>query len=187
MSTLGQTLKHAREVKKVTASQAAAATNLKMQHVEAMERDDFSRVAAPIYAKGFIRLYAEYLGLDPEPLIQEYMDLHAPKVRQPLVTDAATPPGEEKPPRESFLKAVNWSGITGVFTKLNKHVKTALVLGVAILSAVFIARCGFQEHGTSKVNSSPAAPPAKIRSALPVILNPPEPYMDDLLPPKKES
>ena len=32
-----------------------------------MERDDFSRIAAPTYAKGFIKLYADYLGLDPGP------------------------------------------------------------------------------------------------------------------------
>jgi len=183
MPTLGQTLKQAREAKKVTASQAAAATNLKMQHVEAMERDDFSRVAAPIYAKGFIRLYAEYLGLDPEPLIQEYMDLHAPKVRQPLMADEAFA-DEEKPPRESFWKAVNWSAITGLFSKVNKRVKIGVVLLVVILAAVFMARCSSLKHESVEVKPPP--PPAKVRSALPVILNPPEPYMDDLLPPKKE-
>ena len=72
MATLGQILKEAREKKNVTASQAAAATRMKIQTVEALERDDFSRMAAPMYAKGFIKLYAEYLGLDAAPLIREY-------------------------------------------------------------------------------------------------------------------
>ena len=50
MATLGQILKEAREKKGVTASQAAAATRMKIQTVEALERDDFSRIAAPTYA-----------------------------------------------------------------------------------------------------------------------------------------
>ena len=87
MATLGQILKEAREKKGVTASQAAAATRMKIQTIEALERDDFSRIAAPMYAKGFIKLYAEYLGLDATPLIREYMDLHAPKVRPPLTPE----------------------------------------------------------------------------------------------------
>ena len=72
MDTIGQQLKAARELKGVTASQAAAATHLKVQHVEALERDDYSRLAVPTYAKGFLRIYAEYLGLDPAPLLREY-------------------------------------------------------------------------------------------------------------------
>jgi len=73
MDTIGQQLKAARERKGVTASQAAAATHLKVQHVEALERDDYSRLTVPTYAKGFLRIYAEYLGLDPAPLLREYI------------------------------------------------------------------------------------------------------------------
>ncbi len=71
MPNLGQTLQEARQRKKVTASQAAAATRMKVQCIEALEHGDFSRMAAPMYARGFIRMYAEYLGLEPAPLIQE--------------------------------------------------------------------------------------------------------------------
>ena len=72
MDTIGQQLKAARERKGVTASQAAAATHMKVQHVEALERDDYSRMTVPTYARGFLRLYAEYLGMDPAPLLREY-------------------------------------------------------------------------------------------------------------------
>lgn len=47
-----------------------------VQVVEDLEREDFRRVAAPIYGRGFIKLYADYLGLDPEPLIQEFMEIY---------------------------------------------------------------------------------------------------------------
>ena len=75
MESLGQTLKAARERKRITLSYAAAQTRIKMQFLELMERDDFSRMPAPAYAKGFLRMYAEYLGLEAQPLVQQYLCL----------------------------------------------------------------------------------------------------------------
>jgi transcriptional regulator with XRE-family HTH domain len=69
---LGKQLREARERQGLTASQVAAATRMKTQTVEAIEREDFSKMAAPIYGKGFIKLYAELVGADPRPLLQEY-------------------------------------------------------------------------------------------------------------------
>lgn len=89
METLGQKLKAARLARKMTASEAAKGTRIKVQHIEAMEGDDFSAIPAPAYAKGFIKLYAELLGLDPAPLIEEYLDRYAPKERASLMSDPA--------------------------------------------------------------------------------------------------
>jgi len=80
METIGQQLKAARDRKGVTASQAALATHLKVQHIEALERDDYSRLTVPTYAKGFLRIYADYLNLDPAPLMREYTLQHAPPI-----------------------------------------------------------------------------------------------------------
>ncbi|MCC7299785.1 MAG: helix-turn-helix domain-containing protein [Verrucomicrobia bacterium] len=86
MATLGQQLKAAREAKGVSEHDAGAATKILTKMIVAMEADDFSVMAAPTYAKGFIRLYAEYLGLNSEPLIAEYLALHA-TARMPLVDE----------------------------------------------------------------------------------------------------
>ena len=73
---LGKTLRQAREEKGLTISQVAEATRMMTQIIEDLEREDFRRIAAPIYGRGFIKLYAEYLGLDPEPLIQEFIEIY---------------------------------------------------------------------------------------------------------------
>lgn len=73
MAILGEQLRAARRKKGVTASQAAAATRIKIQTIEGLENDDFSSIAATVYCKGFIKMYAEYLGLDPAPLIEDYL------------------------------------------------------------------------------------------------------------------
>jgi hypothetical protein len=66
-------LREARERRQLTTSQLAAATRMKVQIVEAIESETFRKIPAPIYGRGFIKLYAEAVGLDPRPLIEEYM------------------------------------------------------------------------------------------------------------------
>ena len=70
MSGMGSQLRAAREHRRVTVTEAAATLKLKVLVVDAMERDDYRRLIAPTYAKGFNRLYCDYLDLDPEPFIQ---------------------------------------------------------------------------------------------------------------------
>jgi hypothetical protein len=73
---LGDTLHEARVRMGMSTSEVAAATRMKVQMVDAIEQEDFSDVAAPIYGKGFIKLFAEHVGLDAAPLVQEYVDVH---------------------------------------------------------------------------------------------------------------
>ena len=72
---LGEQLRNARLAMKLRPSEVAAATRMKVQIVEALEREDFSKIAAPIYGKGFIRMYAQHVGLDAKPLIDDYLAL----------------------------------------------------------------------------------------------------------------
>jgi transcriptional regulator with XRE-family HTH domain len=88
---LGKTLQDARTRKKMTASQVAAATRMKVQTVEAIEREDFSRITAPVYGKGFLKLYAECVEIDPAPLIAEYVERFAPAKTPSLKGDAPPP------------------------------------------------------------------------------------------------
>jgi hypothetical protein len=98
---LGGKLREARMRMNLTPSQAAAATRMKVQLVEALEREDFSHIAAPIYGKGFIKLYAELVGLYPKPLVDEYVrSLGAP--RTPLLVSEEEPPAKPAPPKHDL-------------------------------------------------------------------------------------
>jgi len=83
MATLGQQLKAAREAKGVSESDAGSATRTLTKVIRAMEADDFSVMPA-----GFIRLYAEYLGLDPAPLVDDYLANHAAGPR-PFINESS--------------------------------------------------------------------------------------------------
>lgn len=88
IGTIGQKLEAARQAKGVSVSEAGQATKILSKFIEAMESDDFGALSAPVYAKSFIKMYAQYLGLDARPLVDEYVVQHAPKTKGQLVDDA---------------------------------------------------------------------------------------------------
>lgn len=87
IGTIGQRLEAARQAKGVTVSEAGQATKILSKFIEAMEHDDFGALSAPVYAKSFIRMYAQYLGLDASPLVDEYIAQHAPKSKPQLTEE----------------------------------------------------------------------------------------------------
>jgi cytoskeletal protein RodZ len=66
--TPGQALAARREERGLSIEQVAAATRIGAGHLRALEADDIGRIAAPVYARGYLRTYAMYLGLDPDAL-----------------------------------------------------------------------------------------------------------------------
>jgi len=71
MPTVGELLRAAREQAGLTVSQAAELTNLKSDHVRALEEADYGVFAAPVYAKGSMRTYAKLLKLDPVATVEQ--------------------------------------------------------------------------------------------------------------------
>ena len=90
--SIGSQLRAGRERKQQSVSAVAAAIRSKAQIIEAIERDDFSVFTAPIYSKGFIRLYAQYVGLDPRPLVEAYRVASAPQKTEAPPSTAHVPP-----------------------------------------------------------------------------------------------
>lgn len=94
--SFGQTLRNAREAKGFSPSQVAAQTRILVQIITDMENEDFHRIPAPIYGRGFVRLFAECVGLDPAPLTQEFMEIYEGR-RAPLADVPAPLPASRAP------------------------------------------------------------------------------------------
>jgi hypothetical protein len=113
--SMGEILRTAREERALSASTAAEATHMKVQIIEDLEKEDFRRIAAPIYGRGFVKLYAEFLELDPAPLIREFMDLYAGK-RVPVVgrrsVDGAPASAMENEAPVPVTRTVRNTGVT---------------------------------------------------------------------------
>ena len=99
MIEFGETLRKAREAKGLSAGDIAKTTHIMVQMVEALEREDFSRIVAPIYGRGFVKLYCEAVGLDPKPLVAEFMEIY--NGNRPAVIRMAEPEPREEAAREA--------------------------------------------------------------------------------------
>ena len=71
MQTIGQKLKQSREAQDLTLEKASEATRIRAPYLQALEADDLSAMPSPVQARGFLRNYAEYLGLDLDQLLDE--------------------------------------------------------------------------------------------------------------------
>ncbi|HEY3374146.1 MAG TPA: RodZ domain-containing protein [Candidatus Aquicultor sp.] len=74
---IGETLLEARTKLGKSIKEVEFDTKIRARYIESLENNDFTRLPADIYTQGFLKSYAVYLGLDPEPLIQQYKSLYA--------------------------------------------------------------------------------------------------------------
>lgn len=103
---LGEKLKQARLAQGLTLTELQARTYIRLRYLEAMEQGDFHLIPGEVYVKGFLKLYARELGVDPGPWLAEYEELRKPE--SPL---GAEPEGwrsfrgvAEAPPRGPRLR-----------------------------------------------------------------------------------
>jgi cytoskeletal protein RodZ len=76
--TLGETLRQARLDKGVSLNDAARDTRIRRSYLEALESEDPAALPAAVYTRGFLRTYAEYLGLSGQAMV----DLYQPQARR---------------------------------------------------------------------------------------------------------
>jgi len=50
-------------------------TRLASSLIEDLENDNLRQIAAPIYGRGFVRLYCDAVGINPKPLVDEFMEI----------------------------------------------------------------------------------------------------------------
>jgi cytoskeleton protein RodZ len=65
----GEQLRQARQERDLTLEQAARATHIRQRYLEALEAGDLDQLPSRVQARGFLRAYASYLGLNPESLL----------------------------------------------------------------------------------------------------------------------
>jgi cytoskeletal protein RodZ len=71
MQTIGQKLKQAREEKRLTLEKVFEAVRIRIPYLMALEADDLSAMPSPVQARGYLRNYAEFLGLNFDQLLEE--------------------------------------------------------------------------------------------------------------------
>ena len=71
--SFGDWLRRQRELREISLRDIAERTKISLRYLEAMEADRFDLLPAPIFAKGFLREYARYVGLSPDDVVNHYL------------------------------------------------------------------------------------------------------------------
>ncbi|MGH7971647.1 MAG: helix-turn-helix domain-containing protein, partial [Limisphaerales bacterium] len=72
MGSFGENLRREREMRGVTLQEISAATKISVRFLKSIENEEFSKLPGGLFSRSFVRAYARYLGLDEDPLLEEY-------------------------------------------------------------------------------------------------------------------
>ena len=77
MASLGQKLEEARNRKGISIREAEESTKIRGHFLASFEQDNFDLNLPPVYLRGFVKVYARFLGLDTEAVLAE-LEAHLP-------------------------------------------------------------------------------------------------------------
>jgi transcriptional regulator with XRE-family HTH domain len=96
MQEIGKTLKEARSRLGLTLEEAERSTRIRTHYLEALESGELAALPSQAQARGFLRNYAEYLGLDHQAILQRYSEFISSQRTRPYrrarLNEAVTQP-----------------------------------------------------------------------------------------------
>src|SRR5437762_2590865 len=104
MTNFGTSFKRAREAKGISLDQIAIETRISTRFLAAIENEEFHVLPGGIFNRGFIRSYAEKVGLDPDQAVADYKRLT--EVRHVEETDELQPQAPPPKPPDRRLYPV---------------------------------------------------------------------------------
>jgi len=106
MESIGKRLRVEREKKGVSLEEVSAQTRIHHKILKALEENRFNDIPSPMYAKGFLKKYADYLGLDSRLMVEKYLATHPKAPKQVLILEG------ESIGRERFRRFLIPVGVT---------------------------------------------------------------------------
>jgi cytoskeleton protein RodZ len=117
MFEIGPALREARERRGLAYGDVEADTAIRTRYIRALEEEQFHVLPGATYTKGFLRAYAEYLGLDGQLFIDEFNSRHhdarTPQ-EQPIASQPRSRPHHRRQRRESSLVMIVLAAIVAV-------------------------------------------------------------------------
>jgi len=148
--TIGQIVRRVRLEKRIEIVDAASETKIKAAYLQAIEKDDFQVLPAPIYAKNFIRIYANYLGLDGVAVSKKFNSGN--------IGIVGLPP--KKKPESTYYVSL-------FFSSLLKH--PFILMGIVVVLAVLFFYPAGSDNSELDIDSS--LPDTDISTLQPVALD----------------
>src|SRR5919202_345361 len=97
---IGERLREARMRQKIDIAEVESATKIRAKYLRALENEEFSLLPGNTFVKTFLRTYAEYLGLDPQLLLEEYRAGYEPRGEGELQPYSVAARRRQRQPRQ---------------------------------------------------------------------------------------
>ncbi|BBL78880.1 helix-turn-helix domain-containing protein [Rubrobacter xylanophilus] len=148
---IGEILQEARRERGLSLHEVEQATKIRKRYLEGLEREDYSVLPDAVYVQGFLKTYANYLGLDGERLSQELKRRRSPR-RERRMNHAVAGSGFDKP-------LISPGGLAEA-ERSRFGPAVALTLAVVLLIAVVIGALYYVGQSSQRAASPPerAAP-----------------------------
>jgi helix-turn-helix protein/uncharacterized protein DUF4115 len=146
---IGNSLREARLRKELDFPELEQGTKIRAKYLRAIEDETFDALPGPTYVKGFLRTYADYLGLDGQLYVDEYNVRYGTgdEVLERRVRTGPAPRPRQRRKRRKFESNIVWFAL----------------VGIAVITALVIAAWRFGGGGHQQL---PLSSPAKVHGRL---------------------
>ena len=151
MFEIGNSLREARHRQQLELPEVEQATKIRSRYLKALEEESFDALPAQTYVKGFLRTYADYLGLDGQLYVDEYNSRYSA--------------GEEAP-REAVV-ARRTARVSSPHRRFERQGVLIALAGITVVVALFIAAFTFGGHdntGSQIPNLGTSTPKARAKT-----------------------
>ncbi len=131
---VGHSLKVVRERRSLALTDVSARLRIRRPYLEAIEEGRFSELPGAVYVSGFLRQYAEFLGLDPEQVLKSYQAESDGTIHRRPVLNFPMPRPEERTPR--LWLVVGALVLAGIVYALWYRHQEAMRMGQDLIQAV---------------------------------------------------
>jgi cytoskeleton protein RodZ len=146
---IGNSLREARFRQQLEFGELEQATKIRSRYLRALEEESFDTLPAQTYVKGFLRTYADYLGLDGQLYVDEY--------------NSRFGAGEEEH-REPVV-ARRTSSVRPQHRRLENRGVLFALAGIGALFALVIAAWKFSDNGPQRIPNLPGTTPTSTPAA----------------------
>lgn len=139
---IGERLRSAREAKGLSMREVQAETKIRQKYLEALENGDEASIPGEVYVKGFLRSYANHLGLDGHALVEQYKALKEAQRQQEQQA------AEELKRRDETRGRPGRSVVVGILA--------VVVIFTLVAGGMYLLRQGGGGEGNISPNGTPA-------------------------------